>query len=207
MWKAFRQSSEISPVVQTLELMAGNRQRCAYCSDSHASDIDHFRPIDTYYSSTFKWKNLLWVCAPCNRKKSTRFPIKENGDPLLIDPTMVDPWKHLTLDTASGYVAPRFLDDHFDIYGDETLRVLPTINYEAVAEGRAQICRRVISAVEAVNSDPTFDAISMLLSEVTKDDVGVSRWYGYWEGSGEAEMLLFKQTRRTIWKRFLRACV
>jgi uncharacterized protein (TIGR02646 family) len=205
-WKAFRQSSDISSVVDTLELMAGPRQRCAYCSDSHASDIDHFIPITVDHGVTFKWKNLLWVCARCNRQKGSRFPIAEDGYPLLIDPSTVDPWKHLTLDTTSGVIVPRYIGDHFDVFGEATLTVLPTINYEAVAEGRARICRRVISAVKAVNSDPAFDAISTLLSEVSEDDVGVSRWYGYWEGSGEAEMLLFKQTRATIWKRFLRAC-
>lgn len=206
MWKAFRKSAEVAPVVDTLALMAGPRQRCAYCSDSHASDIDHFLPIERDYNLTFKWRNLLWVCAQCNRKKSFRFPTTLNGDPLLIDPSQVDPWQHLTLDTASGVIAPRYIGDDFDPYGEETLDVLPTINYEAVAENRARICSRVISAVEMVTSDPTRDAVSALMREVLQDDVGVSRWYGYWEGAYEVEMLSFQAAQEAIWKRFLRAC-
>lgn len=207
MWDAFRDSSEFAPLADAFERMAGSRRRCAYCSDSHASDVDHFEPIAADYGSTFKWKNLLWVCTLCNRKKSTRFPVAEDGTPLLIDPSLVDPWKHFTLDTSTGFVSPRYLNDHYDIFGEETLKVLPTINFEAVVEGRAKICRRIIVAIGAVNSDPTFDAVSTLMREISEDDVGVSRWYGYWDGASEPEMLLFKQTREKIWKRFLRACV
>ncbi|WP_442792211.1 HNH endonuclease [Mycobacterium sp. 2-64] len=186
--------------------MAGPRQRCAYCSDSHASDIDHFKPIAVDHGSTFKWPNLLWVCTRCNRKKGKRFPATASGDPLLIDPSITDPWRHMTLDTASGFIAPRYIVDKYDIFGEATLEVLPTINNEAVAEGRARTCKRLRSAVNSVNEEPTPEAISELLSEVSQDDVGVSRWYGYWEGAAEAELLLLKQTRRNIWKRFLRAC-
>lgn len=207
MWKPFRSSSEIEPVVSTLERMAGPRQRCAYCSDSHASDVDHFKPIASYHKLTFAWSNFMWVCTPCNRKKGAKFPVDTNGHPLLIDPTKVDPWKHLTLDTESGVIAPRYMGDGFDLFGDKTLETLPTINYEAVAEGRKRICRRVRAAVDVVNVDPTREAINDLLSEVSQDDVGVSRWFGFWEGAGEPEMVVLKQTRHRIWRRFLRACV
>lgn len=207
MWDAFRVSAEFAPLADTFGRMAGARQRCAYCSDSHAADVDHFKPIKNDYGSTFQWKNLLWVCPMCNRRKSTRFPVAPDGGALLIDPCVVDPWKHFTLDTLTGFVAPRYIDDHYDIFGEATLDVLPTINYEAVVEGRVRVCRRIISAIRAVNADPTFDAVHTLVREISNDDVGVSRWYGYWDGAREPEMMLLKQTRETIWKRFLRACV
>lgn len=206
MWKPFRKSVEIRPIVSALEQMAGPRQRCAYCSDSHASDIDHFRPIARYHGSTFEWSNFMWVCTPCNRKKASTFPTGADGQPLMIDPTRVDPWRHLTLDTASGVVAPRYVGDHFDVYGECTLDVLPTINYEAVADGRARICRRVRRAVESVNATPTPELVAELLAEAAQDDVGVSRWYGFWEGAGESEMVVLRKTRHNIWRRFLRAC-
>lgn len=206
MWKAFRGSSDISTIVSTLVRMAGSRERCAYCSDSHASDVDHFKPIALDHQKTFQWSNFLWVCARCNRQKGSRFPLAGDGTPLLIDPSRTDPWKHLTLDTESGVIAPRYIDGGFDVIGETTLAILPTINYEAVAEGRLRVCRRLQSAVEVINANPTADAIAELLAEVSQDDVGVSRWFGYWEGSREPEISALKQTAPNIWRRFLRAC-
>lgn len=206
-WSLYRASVKSQPVSKALEKMAGKRQRCAYCSDSHASDIDHFKPIAKDYTGAFKWKNLLWVCTNCNRRKSTKFPVDEFGDPLLLDPSLVDPWRHLTLDTDTGFISPRYIASDFDPVGEATLEVLPTINFEAVAEGRGRTCKAIRRAIKSVCMEPGSESCKELLGEVAIDDVGVSRWYGFWEGSYEPEMAELRAVNPHMWKRFLRACI
>src|SRR5262245_9922638 len=117
-WKRFRSTVGCKSVEKALGAMSGIRQRCAYCSDSHASDIDHFIPIAVDFSGTFRWLNMLWVCSRCNRTKGARFPVDQSGEPLLVDPTKFDPWSKLTLDTSSGVIAARYHDGEFDSMGD-----------------------------------------------------------------------------------------
>ena len=86
--------------------MAGSRKRCSYCRDSRAGDVEHFRPIDLYLSLTFDWQNLFLVCAECNRANSAQFPLAADGQPLLLDVTLDDPWRHVSLEPDTGYLAP-----------------------------------------------------------------------------------------------------
>ncbi|MBK1785236.1 HNH endonuclease [Prauserella sp. ASG 168] len=187
--------------------MAGTRQRCAYCSDSYASDIDHYVPIARDHGRVFSWKNFLWVCTKCNRQKGANFPVADTGEPLLVDPSRTDPWAHLTLDTATGFISPRYLESTFDPVGEFTLSVLPTINHEGVAEGRARVCRSLKKAIGSAATAPSSNqAREDLLTLVREDDVAVSRWYGYWEGSQEPEMVALRVASPKLWRRLLRAC-
>ena len=43
-WKSARQTKPIKTALGALQTMAGNRQRCMYCGDSHGTDIEHFWP-------------------------------------------------------------------------------------------------------------------------------------------------------------------
>lgn len=90
-WKAFRQLVAAGPVLDELRRMAGKRNRCLYCSDSRAADVDQYFPIAIDHSRAFAWSNLMWACPECNRRKATKFPIAA-GQPLVIDPTREDPW-------------------------------------------------------------------------------------------------------------------
>lgn len=107
-WKLARKrrliDQEILPV---LKKMSGIRQRCMYCSDSHGTDIEHFWPKVTYPERMFVWANLLLCCTPCGRHKGNRFPVQD-GESLLIDPTIDDPWDFLDFDPATGNLTPRF---------------------------------------------------------------------------------------------------
>ena len=84
-WKNARNTLYIGKVLSTLKNMAGDRERCMYCSDSHGTDIEHFWPKAPYPERMFCWPNLLLCCTECGRFKGERFPM-ENGQPLLIDP-------------------------------------------------------------------------------------------------------------------------
>lgn len=69
--------------------------KCAYCESQVTvvtyGHIEHFYPKGNpdYTEKTFEWENLLLSCDICNnvQHKGIKFPLDENGDPLLIDPS------------------------------------------------------------------------------------------------------------------------
>ncbi|SDI79894.1 hypothetical protein SAMN05421869_107132 [Nonomuraea jiangxiensis] len=74
-----------------------------YCGDSRGTDIDHFEPIKLSPFRTFDWMNHLLACSCCNSNaKRELFPVDSAGAPLLIDPTMDDPFDHLRLILSTG---------------------------------------------------------------------------------------------------------
>lgn len=73
-WKSARQTKALATVVHTLQSMAGARERCMYCVDSHGSDVEHFWPKAGYPQRAFEWPNLLLCCTECGRLKGDRFP-------------------------------------------------------------------------------------------------------------------------------------
>jgi uncharacterized protein (TIGR02646 family) len=102
-WKLARQTQPIKTALDVLRKMAGNRQRCMYCGDSHGTDIEHFWPKQAHPERMFRWLNLLLCCTECGRFKGQVFPL-ENGSPVLVDPTADDPWQFLDFDPATGNI-------------------------------------------------------------------------------------------------------
>ncbi|MCP4153011.1 MAG: hypothetical protein GY757_35085 [bacterium] len=83
--------------------MASGIERCMYCEDSAGTDIEHFKPKSTYPLSAFDWENYLIACSACNSNyKRTQFPLDEQRQPLLIDPTKEDPSLHIALSPSTG---------------------------------------------------------------------------------------------------------
>ena len=84
-----------SEVVEALHKMQFGK--CCYC-EKHISKngneqaIEHFRPKadNKFPELKNEWTNLLHSCADCNGKKSSQFPVDENGAPLIIDPSNPD---------------------------------------------------------------------------------------------------------------------
>lgn len=66
-------------VRQVLRRMCRGPNRCMYCEDSSADQIDHFRPKDFYPDHVFVWANYLWACGRCNRRKGNRFHVYRGG--------------------------------------------------------------------------------------------------------------------------------
>jgi uncharacterized protein (TIGR02646 family) len=92
----------------TLKSMATGRERCMYCEDSAATDIEHFWPKSQYPKRAFSWDNYLLACSGCNSNhKREKFPLDEAGAPLLINPTADDPRDHLFLSVKTGKYRPR----------------------------------------------------------------------------------------------------
>lgn len=211
-WKAARQTRAMASVAATLKGMAGNRARCMFCGDSQGTDVDHFRPMAKFPEHTFRWANLLWVCAGCNRQKGDQFPADAAGRPLLIDPTAEDPWDYLFFDPCTGNVTARYdasVSD-FDPKGQQTTdeRILP-LNVEAVTEGRQRATRHLRRAVREFLSDAAVDldaATRNLLDRLPDhDDYGLLQWFFHREGSAEAPFADFKQRYPKAWSSVLAA--
>jgi 5-methylcytosine-specific restriction endonuclease McrA len=93
---------------ELLNLMAPGYQRCMYCGDSEGTSVDHFEPIARNPFRTFDWLNHLLACSFCNsHQKRSRFPVDDEDEPLLIDPSAEDPFDHLALSLSVGEYRPR----------------------------------------------------------------------------------------------------
>ncbi|WP_206797529.1 HNH endonuclease [Amycolatopsis sp. MtRt-6] len=109
---------------------APGRARCMYCGDNEGSDVDHHDPLARMPLSTFSWDNHLLACSVCNSQhKRDVFPVDADGQPLLLDPTVDDPFEHLVLALSVGsYLAttPR---------GEATLKICG-LNRDLLTRGR-----------------------------------------------------------------------
>lgn len=100
-WKEKKKLKAMQEARTTLRAMTGFIPRCMYCERNDGGDLDHYWPRSVDPGRTFVWENLLWVCSPCNSSyKRDQFPVEEV--PLLLDPTVDEPWEHLRLKPANG---------------------------------------------------------------------------------------------------------
>jgi len=74
-------------VRKTLSQMCSGAQRCAYCEDSSADEVEHIKPKDLFPESTFVWPNYLYACGPCNGRKNNHFAVLLYGTGNLVDVT------------------------------------------------------------------------------------------------------------------------
>lgn len=104
LWRRKKIRDEVhKPLSYALRHMAPGLERCMYCGDNQGTDIDHFEPLARNPLRTFDWLNHLLACALCNsHKKRDMFPVDADGKPLLIDPTVEDPFDHLSLTLSFG---------------------------------------------------------------------------------------------------------
>ena len=153
-WKSARQTRPLKTALSALKTMAGERQRCMYCGDSHGTDIDHFWPKTPYPERMFRWLNLLLSCTECGRFKGDRFPV-DNGTAVLLDPTADDPWRHLDFDPDTGNIAARFDTDANDWSqrGMKTVEILQLDRREALNASYQKTWRRLRIRLEAAIHD------------------------------------------------------
>ncbi len=103
LWR-LRRSKAFAEIRAALREMAAGRERCMYTGDSEGTDIDHFWPKARYPERTFAWENYLLASSRCNSNdKRDAFPLDENGEPLLINPTVDEPLAHLDLIPINGW--------------------------------------------------------------------------------------------------------
>ncbi len=198
----------MTQIVEVLRRMTGKRERCMYCEDSRGTDIEHFWPKEPYPEKSFKWVNLLWACAGCNRVKGARFPLDSSGEPLLIDPTATDPWDVLFYDSETDELTARWERETGKEHprGLETLEVLSTLRYQAIAEGRGRTRRNLQRAVRAflgAHSEPAAEA-ELRESVADNDDYGLTSWFFLRDGQREAPFADLCRGHPEVWSRVRR---
>jgi uncharacterized protein (TIGR02646 family) len=192
--------------------MTGVRERCFYCEDSRGNDIDHFWPKSVYPNKCFRWDNFLLACSSCNGCKGNQFPLDGAGLPLLIDPTVEDPWDFLFLEATTGQVVAKVDPGTAlpNVRGQTTCdpKILP-LNIESVTEGRVRVARRLARLVErflADAVDPASEAIATnaLIAELADIDTqGVVIWFFRREGQTLAPFAQMRINHAASWAQVL----
>lgn len=70
-------------VKEKLKLMCSGAERCHYCEDSKADEVEHLYPKDVYPELCYDWNNYFYSCGPCNTKKSNRCALVDANEQLL----------------------------------------------------------------------------------------------------------------------------
>lgn len=183
-WDYARQTKKMESVLLTLQRMMGTHERCMYCHDSHGADIEHFWPKTPYPERMFSWPNLLICCTECGRIKGERFPLG-NGQPLLIDPTVDEPWDDLDFDPITGNIAPKFdlVSNSWSEKGVATVEVLQLDRREALSAGYLKTFRRLSSLLtRCLNVDTGVDTTDLLATLRDADDHGLLGWCLHGDG-------------------------
>ncbi len=71
---------------EVLLSMTSGADRCHYCEDSKADEVEHFAPKNWYPEKCFVWENYCIACGPCNGPKNDSFPIFKDEDGILYTP-------------------------------------------------------------------------------------------------------------------------
>lgn len=203
-WKRARQSAPLRPVVGLLRSMVGERERCMYCLDSHATDVEHFWPKSKYPEKMFCWNNLLIACSGCERYKGDQFPLAE-GQPLLVDPTAEDPWVYLDFDPQNGNIVARW-DAERGVpcpKGQTTVELLCLDRREALAVGYRKTYRRLSKIVRDTLAQPEIDGVELATRLSDEDEHGLMGWCFTGAGQRESPFRELSERHPDAW----RACV
>jgi uncharacterized protein (TIGR02646 family) len=107
LWRR-RGNQAFQEIRQMLNEMATGRNRCMYCEDNEGTDIEHFFPKSDYPERAFIWDNYLLACSGCNSNyKRDQFPLSQDNEAMLINPTVDNPDEHLTLTPTTGLFVSR----------------------------------------------------------------------------------------------------
>ena len=122
LWPSRARQSALRRVRAGLADMCAGAQRCCWCEDSAATDIEHIWPKSLYPERTFRWENYLLACGGCNSHKGSRFAVfagervvdvsRGRGDPVippvtgaavLVDPRVEDPLEYFDLEIVDTF--------------------------------------------------------------------------------------------------------
>jgi len=201
-WRSARQKRTIKTVLAALKRMAGKRERCMYCLDSHGTDIEHFWPKKHYPERMYQWPNLLLCCTECGRFKGDLFPLLE-GKPLLIDPTDEEPWQFLDFDPLTGNIVARY-DPHSNNWsakGLKTVKILQLDHREALAVGYKRTFRKLSSLVIKFLDNMTSDVSSFTLSLLDADEHGLLGWCFSGTGQYVEPFKIIRENHPEVWRK------
>lgn len=204
-WESARRTKIMKSIHATLETMSGPRARCMYCLDSHGTDVDHFFPKSTYPERAFLWINMLLCCSGCNTAKLAKFPLAPTGQPLIINPTVDDPWLYLEYNSATDLFAARWTDGIENKRGAQTLESFRVkLHHECVVEGRRRTRRNLERAVsQFLACSESKDLAELTLIETLRDNdaYGLLHWFFSYEGADLHPFARLRDGYPDVWKR------
>lgn len=90
-------------------LMEETQSKCAYCETKitlQNYSLEMFYPRSKFKEKAYEWINLFICCSNCNSYKANKFPMDNEGKPLLIHPFIDDPEEHLVVAFEDGSLKP-----------------------------------------------------------------------------------------------------
>ncbi|GAB4194000.1 MAG: HNH endonuclease [Roseiflexaceae bacterium] len=201
-WNNNRQSEQMNKVFTVLRDMAGPRRRCMYCVDSEGHDIDHFWPKSSYPERMFHWINMLLCCPKCGRLKSNKFPLDSNNEPLLIDPTVDDPWQFLEFDPRTGNIVPR-LDELSRTEmekGVVTVEILQLDSREAIATGCQSTFEQISTIINEALVEPVINSQKLIEKLSKADHHGLLGWCFHGTGVLEQPFADLRRQHPSVWE-------
>lgn len=203
-WKGARQTKRVQTALRVLYSMAGVRERCMYCVDSHGSDIDHFWPKTAFPERAFRWDNFLLCCTECGRFKGNRFPLAD-GQPLLINPSEEDPWTHLDFDPQTGNIVARYdvQNNSPSPKGVATVKLFQLDRRESIAEGNRRTYSRLAKVISDSLAQNDLEAAGLIVRLKEADDHGLLGWCLAGPGSQLEPFATLHSNHADVWA----ACV
>ncbi|HNY38970.1 MAG TPA: hypothetical protein PKJ41_01185 [Bryobacteraceae bacterium] len=149
----------------------------------------------------FRWTNLLLCCTECGRFKSSQFPLQDNGQPLLIDPSNENPWAHLDFDPITGRLTARYCLDLADYspMGVQTIRVL-RLDREHLEGQHRKTYRRLCRVLEDFGQNAGGGARGLAKALQGADDHGLLGWWIGGSGAEDDPLAEFKNRAPEIWR-------
>ena len=205
-WKSARRTQPLKEALAVLQRMAGGRERCMYCVDSHGTDIEHFWPKTPYPQRMFEWPNMLLCCTECGRWKGNAFPL-DQGKPLLVNPTSDDPWQHLDFDPVTGNITARFdvATNTVSPMGVATVKLLRLDRREALASGLQSTYRRIRNRVNDALHAGQPDAQDLIQQLEEADDHGLLGWCVRGMGRHEDPFAALQRRHPAVWDAWARS--
>ncbi len=167
----------------TLRAMCAGPERCSYCEDSLAWEIEHILPKSLFPGSAFVWENYLFSCGSCNSSKGNKYaevvgetvrpfaqrasapePPPGLGVSAFVNPRCEDPTAFLELDLGGVTDANEYVPG--------TFHFLPREELDRASKARAKYTVEVLG----LNRDgiwkareADFEAFQALLSQYVRD--------------------------------------
>ena len=200
-WEAARKTKPLATVLSHLKAMSGSTERCMYCLDSHGTDIDHFWPKSIYPEKMYWWQNHLLNCTECGRIKGIKFRLL-NGVPLLIDPTVEEPWQYLDFEPTTGIITARYDKDtdNWSERGNTTVETLELDRREALARRHLKTFRRLSHHVKTYLADGTPPATELIEKLQDDDDHDLLGWCVYGDGGNAEPFRSLREQHPDVWQ-------
>jgi uncharacterized protein (TIGR02646 family) len=202
-WKRSRALVSFRAIVSVLRQMAGDTERCMYCSNYEGSDIEHFRPKSRYPDFLFVWDNYLLCCPPCGRAKGNQFPTTNEGEPLLLNPTVDTPWDHLDFDPLTGNIVARWdaTTSAENPKGKETVQVLGLSRREGLGNSLRRSFLRVEAVLKQASGEVQVDFAKLETNLRSADDCGLLEWFFRTPRMALPLLEEFYSKHPTLWER------